>query len=215
MDWSAIYLVCFVLGLSVVGLLALLGHFGGGAHDGGGHDLAHDMADGVQGAHLPLFSPSVLSIFVGMFGAGGLALLKAFGLTNPLFHVTGAFGISLTSGFSTAWLMVRVMRYAESNSIGSHAQLIGRTVEVLAAIKGAEFGEIAFESGGTRQTLVAKSDGGHSFAQGEAVQVARVVEGIAYVAPVGTVSALQPVSLTSSSPGIPVDASSLKGPHKP
>ncbi len=178
----------------------------GHAHDFGGHGHAgHDMADGVQGASLPLFSPTVLAVFVGMFGIGGLALLKGFGVTSPLLHVPGAAGISLGSGFSIAWLMMQVMRHAETNTTASHAQLVGRTVEVAVAIRGSEFGEIAYEAGGARQTLVARSEGGQTFQQGDAAQVIKVVEGVAWVSSPGSLPTVTVTSVDSGTEGKPVD----------
>jgi len=180
------------------------GGHGFGGHDTGTHDLSgHGHAGTAHGGSdhdfgLPLFSPTVLAIFVGMFGGGGLMLLRGFGVTAPLIHVPGAAAISLGSGFGVAWTMMKLMRHAESNSVPTHAQLVGRTVEVVASIRGTEIGEIAYEAGGTRQTILARSVAGQSFAQGDAVQVARVVEGIAHVAPVGTV---QPLEITTSMDG--------------
>lgn len=204
MDWPTGYLGCFILGTTFVALTALVGQFGGdsdgdAAADGG----AHDMADGVAGVHLPLFSPMVLAVFVGMFGVGGLLLMRGLGLLNPWLHVPGAAAVSLTSGVSVAWAMMRLMRAGESNSIGSHAALVGRTVEVTLSIKGPEFGEIAYQDSGFRQTMVAKSLDGRDFPQGTPVQVLQVVEGTAYVGPVGSLAPIQPV--TSVSTGIPVE----------
>lgn len=212
MDWSTGYLACFLFGMAFVAVTALMGHFGGGdagGHgDGGGdagHDLAHDMSDGVQGVTLPVFSPSVLSVFVTMFGAGGYVLTRSFGISAPLLHVSGATATSLVSGFSMAWFLMKLMKVAESNSLATHASVVGRSVEVTQSIRGAEFGEIAYEAGGARQTLIARSLNGQTFAQGEAVQVISVVEGTAFVAPVGTVSAIAPV-LSTASAGTPVEA---------
>lgn len=209
MDWSTAYLSCFVLGVCFVGFTVVAGHFGGdghgghdGGHDGAGHD-GHDMSDGVEGVHLPLFSPSVLAIFVGMFGAGGLAMIKGLGITSPVVHASAAAAISLTSGVSVAWAMMKLMKVAESNSIGSHAALPGKTVEVTLSIKGTGFGEIGYEAGGSRHTMIARSVDGQSFRQGDPVQVVRVVEGTAYVGPVGSVAPLQPI--TSVSTGTPVE----------
>lgn len=205
MTWYLAYLGCFVLGLCFLAFSFLAGQvFGGEAgHDGGDAGHAHDMADGVEGVALPLFSPTVLAVFVGMFGAGGLVLHKGIGIEAPLLHAGGATAISLSSGFAVAWALMKLMRFAESNSMGSHSALSGRTVEVTLSIRGAEFGEIAYESGGSRQTMIAKSATGATFQQGDAVQIVRVVEGTAYVGPPGSVAPLQVV--TSIPTGTPVE----------
>ena len=205
MEWASIYLACLVLGLTFVGLSMVAGHFGGDADAGGdgadGGDGAHDAHAGA--VHLPLFSPNVLAIFTGMFGAGGLFLLKAFGLSSPWHHVPGAAAISLTSGLAVAWVMMKLVRHAESNSVARHSDVVGRTVEVIASIRGAELGEIAYEAGGTRQTLLARGDGQRSFAQGEIVQVLEVMDGIARVGPPGGQPALEAVG-ERAAVGVPV-----------
>ncbi|MDQ3265801.1 MAG: hypothetical protein M3Y59_19460 [Myxococcota bacterium] len=196
MAWSTAYLGAFLFGLMFVATTTLLGHFGGGG-DGAGHgdadagDLAHDMSDGVQGAHLPVFSPSVLAVFVTVFGASGYVLTQHLGVTDPLLHVSGASALSLASGLSVAWFMMKLMQVAETNSFSSHASVVGSTVEVTQAIRGKEFGEIAYLAGGARQTLIAKSLHEESFDQGAFVQVASVVDGTALVGPVGSESLIQ------------------------
>jgi len=209
MTWTSAYLTCFLFGVVFAAITAAMGHFGGGDAGGQGDigdagDAGHlgdsghasmdgDMADGVQGASLPLFSPSVLAILVTMFGGSGYLLIKTFGVTNPLVHASGAAAISLTTAFSVAWLMMKLMNVAETNSFASHRQVVGRTVEITQSLRGSEPGEIAYEAGGTRHTLVARSLHGESFLQGAAVQVVEVLDGTAVVAPVGTVSAVQQV----------------------
>jgi hypothetical protein len=194
MDWTTVYTACFILGLTVVGLSFLVGHFGGG-HDAGGHDLdtGHDGAGHDGGDHesshahglggLPLFSPAVLSVFVGMFGVGGLLLHRALHIQPPLIHFFGAAGISLTSGLGIAWTMRQIFRVAERNTVASFRDVIGQEVEVLTAIRGKAMGEIAYTSGGSRQTLIAHSSDGTDFAVGARVQVLDIREGIAYVGP--------------------------------
>jgi hypothetical protein len=198
-DWNNIYTGCFVLGLTVVVASFLLGHLGGGDHGGGGHDAGggHDMAgghdgdasghsgtDGADHGHnppLPLFSPGVLSVFVGMFGIGGLLLHKVLHVEGLAAHVLGASGLSLASGFGMAFAMRGILKATEHNSIASFRDVIGQQVEVLTAIRGRELGEIAYTSGGARQTLIAKSEAGVDFPQGAQVHVLDIREGIAYV----------------------------------
>lgn len=202
MGFGAAYLACFVLGVTFVGLSALLGQLGGGDHGGGhdaGHDVGHDAGDhGDGGVQLPIFSPTVLAIFVGMFGAGGLFFLKVLGITNPAVHVPLSLAVSATSGLSTAWMMMRLIRYAETGAVASHAQLVGQEAEITISIRGAELGEIGYEAGGTRQTILARSAAGQTFQQGDRVQVLEVTDGVARVGPPGSFSMIAP------SEGIPV-----------
>jgi hypothetical protein len=190
MTWSAAYLGCFLLGLTFVVLSLAVGHFGGdghgAGHDGGGHDGAgHADAghDAELGIPLPIFSPSVLAIFVGMFGAGGLFLQKALGITSPAVHAAGAAAISLTSGFGMAFAMMKLMRHAETNSRARHSDVVGQEVEVTQSIRGGDPGEIAYVAAGSRHTLVALGDGITRFEQGDRVRVLEVVDGVARVGP--------------------------------
>lgn len=217
MTWYAAYLACFVLGLTFVAISAAVGQFGGdahgGGHDAGGHDAGghhHDVGGHDGGIPLPLFSPSVLAIFIGMFGAGGLFLLKVLGLTSPLLHVPGASAISLTSGFGVAWAMMKLMRYAESNTLASHSEVVGRAVEVTQSIRGAEWGEIAYEAGGARQTLVARGDGQTTFKQGDQAQVLAVEDGIARVGAVGSLLEIKTTSAAPETVGVPVGLNDSK-----
>jgi hypothetical protein len=195
MTFDNAYLFCFVLGIAFVVLSAFLGKFGAGHGDAGHVDGAHvdTHAHGNHhGGGLPLFSPSVLAVFVGMFGAGGLLITRVLGVESPLIHLPGALAFSAGSGLGAAWTMMKIFARAEVKSVASFGEVIGRSVEVIAAIRaGGEFGEIAYEAAGTRQTLIAKSADGSAFAQGANVQVLKIEDGVAYVAPVGTMPMLQ------------------------
>jgi hypothetical protein len=195
MSFGAAYLACFVLGVTFVALTALLGQLGGGDHggDGAGHDAGGDSGDAEAGGiHLPIFSPTVLAIFVGMFGASGLFFLRVLGISSPLVHVPASLAVSAASGLSTAWMMMRIMRYAETGAVASHAQLVGREAEVTISIRGGDVGEIGYEAAGTRQTILARSADGRTFQQGDRVQVLEVADGVARVGPPGSFSMLAP-----------------------
>ncbi|MHB8877830.1 MAG: hypothetical protein ACYC8T_29405 [Myxococcaceae bacterium] len=233
MTWYTAYLGCFVLGVSFMALSLLVGKFGGdadGGGDGSGQDLGgHDMVGGgdvgdvsgdVSGgdsthgsqghAGLPLFSPSVLSVFVGMFGAGGLLLHKVLGISEPLFHAGGAGGISAVSGLSAAWIMMKLLIHAETNAMASHREVVGQEVEVVALIRGANLGQVAYTSGGAYLTLIACAEGDAVFAQGEKVQVLKVIDGVAHVGPVGSRPAGAVAAITSEAIGVPVDKERVK-----
>lgn len=181
MSWQSLYLASFVLGLTFVALAAAVGHFGAAGHDGHAAHAGHAAGDD-SGLPLPLLSPTVLAVFVGMFGAGGLALLRGLGFESPWIHFPGALACSAGGGLSVAWSMMKLMRHTESNSLGSHASLVGREVEVILSIRAGQLGEIAFEGGGTRQTLVARAGDERAFEQGERVRVLAVADGVALVA---------------------------------
>lgn len=189
MSWETAYLGCFLLGLTFVTLSILVGQFGGDAHGGhgghAGHDAGGHHADGTHegGIPLPLLSPTVLAIFVGMFGASGLILLRGLGVDLPLLHLPGALAGSTLSGLGVAWAMMKLMQHTEVNSLARHSDVVGREVEVTRSILGNEPGEIAYESGGTRHTLVAVGSGATRFTQGERVRVLDVMDGIAQVGP--------------------------------
>lgn len=200
MTWQVAYLGCFALGLGFVGVSLLLGLHGGadGGHHGGHLDGGpSDLADGVEGVHLPLFSPTVIAVFIGMFGAGGLFATRALGIDSVTVHAGTATGTSLVSGLGIAWLMALLLKHAETRTEASHAELVGQDVEVVLSIRGRELGEVAYVSGGTRHTMSAQSPSGESFAQGERVRVLAIVEGVAEVAPEGATVLPASVSVAS------------------
>src|SRR5689334_15744425 len=100
MTWGAVYLGSFVLGGTFVLLSALLGKFAGMGDGGHGGDVSADPDGGHDGGKigLPPFSPMVLSVFAGMFGAGGLILHRGLGIQASWLHVPGAATFSLASG---------------------------------------------------------------------------------------------------------------------
>ena len=173
---GALYTFCFVLGLTVVAGSWLFGHHGGhGGHAGPGHG----------DASLPLLSPTVLAVFVGMFGAGGLLFSDVLHLGWP-WHLLGALGTSIVSALSVAFVMMKLFEHSETNSVSRFEELVGREVEVTVAMKGGDVGEVAFDAAGTRQTALARSASGEPLAAGARVRVARLVEGVLVVLPAET-----------------------------
>jgi membrane protein implicated in regulation of membrane protease activity len=172
MGSGALYTICFVLGLSVVGASWLLGHHGGHGHAQGSH--GHDS--------LPLFSPTVLAVFVGMFGAGGLFCRDVLHLGFP-WHLVGALASSGVSGLSVAYTMMKLLEHGETNSVSRFEEVVGRDVEVIVAMRGPDVGEVAFEAAGTRQTALARSASGDALPAGARVRVARLVDGVLEVRP--------------------------------
>ena len=228
MEWSTAYMACFILGVTFVALSALVGQFGGhgdggGGHDVGGHHVGGGEVSGGDAGHgdtghgdsagkvgLPLFSPTVLAVFVGMFGAGGLLLHRVLGFGSPLIHLGGAVGISGVSGVSVAWMMAKLLTGAETNAMATHREVVGQTAKVVAAIRGDELGQVAYTAGGTYQTLIARGAGGASFSQDEEVQVLEVVDGIASVGPVGSPGAQKVSVVPAGSVGVPVEKERVK-----
>jgi hypothetical protein len=224
-EWSLLYTACFALGLTVVVASFALGHVSGG-HGEGGHLNGHldgGHLDGAtdasghpsdphaeHGPSLPLLSPTVLAAFTGMFGAGGLLFHKALGIGSMPLHVLGAAGTSLVSGLGMAFAMRQIVKVAETNTLASFRDAVGREVDVLTPIKGRDLGEIAYVSAGSRQTLIARSADGADYATGQRVAVLDIREGIAYVGPPGTRQALSVTSVPAENQGKPDVAATPK-----
>ena len=194
------YLFCAVLGMSYLGISALIGELG----DGGlGHAHAGSFGHhGEQGVHLPYFSPMAVAAYCTGFGSAGLILTRGLHIANPLIHVPASLAFGGLFGVGILLMMAKIAQHTETNSMSSLAEVVGTVVEVTIAIPAKGTGEVAFVSGGTRQTVLAEAEADQTFKQGARVRVTRAVDGVLYVT-------LAPSpSLASASPvlGEPLDA---------
>jgi len=84
--------------------------------------------------------------------------------------------------------------------------VLGALAEVSVTIPKQGMGEIAYVSGGARQTISARSADGTEFKQGTSVKVLRVDQGVALVGepPEGPVAVSHPVTEPEPSMGEPI-----------
>ena len=72
----------------------------------------------------------------------GIRHIELHPVANPAIDLPASLAVSATSGLSTAWMMLRLLRYAETGAVASHAQLVGGEAEVTISIRGRDVGEI-------------------------------------------------------------------------
>jgi hypothetical protein len=158
------------------------GHAGIGEGDVSGGEGGEGGEGGDTGSgHLPLFSPTVISFFLFMFGGTGLLLQRAIGISSPFIHVPIAAASAMASGFGLAWVLYKVTTGLESNRLARLSDALAAPAEVTISVPAQGMGEIAYLSAGTRQTLSARSADGREYRQGSTVRVLKVADGVALV----------------------------------
>jgi membrane protein implicated in regulation of membrane protease activity len=177
-----VYLICLGSGLVFTVLSAVAGHFAGhiGHVDGsGGH--AETGADGSDSPGISVFSPTVLSAFVMAFGGFGIIFHEIPTTSSPYASAP----LAALGGLGTATVLVLVLRQlfrkTQSSSEGKVAGLIGQAATVISPIPANGVGEIAYVQAGTRYSAPAREESGMAVANGQAVQITRIVANQFYV----------------------------------
>ncbi len=177
MDWNAIYLTCFGVGLvlSVVafasGFLHLhIGHFRLDGHHGLGKD----------GAHLSPVNGFTLVAFLCWFGGTGYLLHDAKLMTATLVLlfsvVSGVAGSSLVF-----WFLAKVLLPRERTLQSSDTEIVGAIGRLSAGIPAHGVGEILYSQNGARRSAPVRTDDGTAIERGTEVVVMRHARGVAYV----------------------------------
>ncbi len=176
-----------------------IGHDGGefAAGDGADADVGHGggaAGPGEAEMHLPVFSPLVMACFLATFGGTGMLYRKLLG-DNPWLHAPLAAVSALALGFAIAFGIWKLTTTFSSHQNARASDVLATMAEVSVTVPAQGMGEIAYVSGGTRQTLSARSADGKEHKQGGSVKVFRLTEGVAWVGePVGGMAAVIGVS---------------------
>lgn len=148
-------------------------HGGQGGHDGGHHGShdGHGDDDGRTGANqlinqghaqknlyftlLSIFSPMTISIFIGFFGATGIAIRSFVPWMGPFTLIP-----AILAGVVAVNLMKAILGWATSkltaSSLTSSQQAIGQIAEVNTPIKDGRLGEVSYVIGLTRFNAAAR-----------------------------------------------------------
>ncbi len=184
MNWTDLYLVCFLigLGLSVVALLAgsidlHLPHM----HFDQGFHIAHDAGGGFSG-DLPWFNFGTLAGFLAWFGGTGYLLQHVYGV-----WFVAAFGVALLSGLGGAcvvfWFVAKVLMGREAPLNAADYEMVGVLGRLSLPIRQGGTGELIYSQEGVRRVAGARSEDGVAIPKGAEVLVTRYEKGIAYVKP--------------------------------
>jgi hypothetical protein len=178
LDWNAIYLTCFGVGL----VLSLFAFFGGFMyfHAGHFHLRAHRIAGKGHGNHPSPINGFTVVVFLCWFGGAGYLMHQAhvFGASLVLFFsaLSGLAGSSLLG-----WFLIRVLLPQERTLESSDTEITGVIGKLSGAIPAGGVGEVLYSQNGARRSAIVRADDGSQIPRGAEVIVMRYERGIAYV----------------------------------
>ncbi len=181
-----IYLICFGVGF----LFALVSAFM--ADIFGGHEMHVDLSAqghaeaGFGTNDMPGFSPlspTTIACFITAFGGIGLVLThfpstSSVWISAPL-AVVGGLAIAALVFCVFEWVFSKT----QSSSEAHVSEMIGQTATIITPIPSNGVGEIAYVLGGTRYTAPARTENGTTVANGQSVQITRILGSEFFVIP--------------------------------
>jgi hypothetical protein len=192
MTWTNLYLVCFLLGVSLSAVSWLLSRVGFHphihAHGAHGHMAAqgHGAPTGghpPQGHAVVAPSPvnfSTLMTFLAWFGGAGY-LLTRYSDVWPIAALLAAIGVGWAGAAVVFWVMARVLWSPDENLDPDDYEVVGLIGRVSSPIRARGTGEILFQQAGARRVTGACSEDGTSIEKGVEVVITRYEKGLAYV----------------------------------
>ena len=186
----ALFLVCFLVGLSMTALSLVMGmgHFGGIhlGHGGAAHALGHGgAAHGHSATDTPTLSSGFLNFttvmtFVTWFGGVGYLIshYTALGGVVSLIvaTVSGIGGSSVVALFIT-----RVLEKGQTEIFEADYHMPGTAAHVTSTIYPGYAGEITYALAGSTQTSAARTASDEEIPRGTEVVVLKYERGVAYV----------------------------------
>ena len=183
MTWEIFYFVCFLFGVTMIGLSFLGGtlhlpHFHlhlphAGPHVAGG-------VHGASGSEMPFFNFGTIMAFLAWFGGTGYLLTRYSSLV-----VAGVLTLAVVAGVAGAtivfWFVAKVLLKDDRDLDAADYERVGVLARISSPIRAGGTGEIIFSQEGTRNTCGARSENGEALARGTEVIVTRYEHGIAYV----------------------------------
>ncbi len=182
MTWEIFYLVCFLFGVTMIGLSFL----GGTLHlphihlhlpHGGPHVAGGGVANGSE---MSFFNFGSVMAFLAWFGGTGYLLTRYSSLV-----VAGVLTLAVVAGVAGAtivfWFVAKVLLKYDRDLDPADYERVGVLGRVSSPIRAGGTGEIIFSQEGTRNTCGARSENGEALPRGSEVIVTRYEKGIAYV----------------------------------
>jgi membrane protein implicated in regulation of membrane protease activity len=185
MTWEIFYLVCFLFGVTMIGLSFLGGalhlpHFHLHLPHAGPHVAGGVHGGGAGGADMPFFNFGTIMAFLAWFGGTGYLLTRYSSLV-----VAGVLTLAVVAGVVGAtivfWLVAKVLLKYDRDLDAADYERVGLLARISSPIRAGGTGEIIFSQEGTRNTCGARSENGEALARGTEVIVTRYEHGIAYV----------------------------------
>jgi membrane protein implicated in regulation of membrane protease activity len=185
MTWEIFYLVCFLFGVTMIGLSFL----GGSLHlphmhlhlpHGGPHAAGGAHGGGSSGSEMSFFNFGTITAFLAWFGGTGYLLTRYSSLV-----VAGVLTLAVVAGVVGAtivfWFVAKVLLKYDRDLDAADYERVGVLGRISSPIRAGGTGEIIFSQEGTRNTCGARSENGEALARGAEVIVTRYEKGIAYV----------------------------------
>lgn len=183
LDWDAIYLTCFGVGLAlsilafVGGFLHLhLGHLRVGGH---GHSLFKSGMHGHTNQLSPVNGFTVVA-FLCWFGGTGYLLSHGNVFTSVLVLL-----LSVISGLAGAslvfWFVVKVLLPREHPLEPADTPIVGVLGRVSSPVPAGGVGEMLYSQNGARRSMPITAEDGSSIARNTEIVVLRYARGVAYV----------------------------------
>ena len=189
LDWNAIYLTCFAVGLALSVLAFASGFFhlhlghlklghGHGHLKVGTHNAHGHHANGHQEMS-PLNGFTAVA-FLCWFGGAGFLLNR-----GPVFTPTLVLLFAVLSGTAGAglifWFFARVLMPKEHPLEPADTPIVGVLGRVSAPVPSGGVGEMLYSQGGARRSMPVAADDGVPIDRGAEVVVLRFARGIAFV----------------------------------
>ena len=183
LDWDAIYLTCFGVGLAL-SLIAFLGgalhlHIGHLKIGGHGHVLSKAGTHGNVG-HLSPVNGFTLVAFLCWFGGAGYLLSHGNVFTWALVLCFSA--LSGTAGAALVfWFLASVLLPREHPLEPADTPMIGVLGRLSAPVPPGGVGEMLYSQNGARRSMPVTAEDGAAIARNAEVVVLRYARGIGYV----------------------------------
>lgn len=176
---ATFFLVCFLVGLLLTLVSALLGAVEGGLGD---IDLA-DGTDVAYGKAVTVSPVNFQTVVAFLMCFGGTGYLIQHTSTSLLLIVPGALAAGLAGGW-LIWSFFRLLLRGETSMPVGRDKLVGVKGRLSMPIREDGTGEMIYSLNGVRQVCAARSASGVALQKGEEVVVLRHERGIAYVHPI-------------------------------
>jgi membrane protein implicated in regulation of membrane protease activity len=183
--WTNVYLVCFLLGLSLTvcaSVTTLLGvhvpHAHGVPHGPVHPHAAAGHADAAAGPSP--FNFATLAAFLAWFGGAGYLLTRYSDVWPPVALLL-AVGVGGTGAALVFKFMARVLWSPDENLDPDDFDVVGLLATVSSPIRAGGTGEVLFQQAGTRRVAGARSDDGTAIDRGVEVVITRHERGLVYV----------------------------------
>lgn len=171
---SAIYLICFIVGVGFVFVSFLLsGAFGGGG------DLGTDLGGYHGPMHFPLLSPITISFFLAAFGGTGIIVDRYFELPGAM-QIPIALGAAVLFAGTIGMLYVKIVGALEGSTHVNTEEIVGREAEVTVGIPAKGVGQISYIVG-ARYTAPARAADDSEIPVRSVVKIVKIVASTVYV----------------------------------